>query len=327
MAFLQEYGLFLAKTITLLVAVLIAAAGLVAIGGRGRHRPRERLEVTVLNERFEELETSLLHKLLDRKALRRLLKTRAKAQKNQDKSARRRIFVLDFHGDIKASQVESLRQEITAVLTVANDQDEVVVRLESPGGLVPNYGLAASELARLRGRVRQLTVIIDRVAASGGYLMACVADRILAAPFSIIGSIGVVAQLPNFHRLLKRHDVDYELITAGKYKRTLTVFGENTEEGREKFKQELEDTHHLFKDFIRRHRPGLDVEAVATGEYWLGERAHELKLVDAITTSDDYLLNASAEAELLHLRFHHKQPLSKRLSLSLESLRRALAGF
>ncbi len=327
MDFLQQYGLFLAKTITLLAAVLIAAAGLATIGARGRQRPRERLEVTLLNERLDELRDTLQHKLLDRKSLRRLLKARAKERKALDKSGKPRIFVLDFHGDIKASQVENLRQEITAILTVAEPKDEVVVRLESSGGLVPHYGLAASELARLRGRVRQLTVIIDRIAASGGYLMACVADRILAAPFAIIGSIGVVAQMPNFHRLLKRHDIDYELITAGKYKRTLTMFGENNDEGREKFRQELEETHHLFKDFIRRHRPGLNVEAVATGEYWLGEKALELKLVDAITTSDDYLLNASADAELLHLRFHHKQPLSKRLSLTLESLRRALSGF
>lgn len=325
MAFLQEYGLFLAKALTVLIVVLVAAAGVIALGARGRQRGRERLEVTKLNEHFQDMESTLKQALLDRKALRRDSKALAKSRK-LDKSERRRVYVLDFHGDLKASQVDSLREEVTAVLTVASPKDEVVVRLESAGGMVPHYGLAASELARLRGTVAQLTVSIDRIAASGGYLMACVADRILAAPFAIIGSIGVVAQMPNFHRLLKKHDVDYELITAGRYKRTLTLFGANTDEGREKFKQEVEDTHVLFKDYIRRFRPNMDVEQVSTGEYWLGEHALALKLVDAIQTSDDYLLKASKDAELIHLHYHRKQPLGRRLSLSLESALQGLFG-
>jgi serine protease SohB len=321
MPLLQEYGLFLAKAVTIVVAILITVGGIAALGARSRHRPRERLEVTKLNERYQEMESRLEHKLLGKKALQQRLKARKKERK-QAPQGRRRVYVLDFHGDIKASQVENLRQEVTSILTVAQPEDEVVVRLESGGGLVPNYGLGASELARLRGRVKQVTVSIDRIAASGGYLMACVADRILCAPFAIIGSIGVVAQLPNFHRLLKKHDIDYELLTAGQFKRTVTVFGENTSEGREKFKQELEDTHALFKDYIRRHRSGLDVDRVGTGEYWLGERALELKLVDTLQTSDDYLLSSAKEADLYHVRFHRKQPLGRRLSLSLESLLR-----
>jgi serine protease SohB len=325
MEFIQEYGLFLAKTATLVIAILICVGAIAALAAHSRHRPKERLEVTRLNQRYRELAAGIERKLLDKKALGRLHKTRAKEDK-QARDERRRVYVIDFHGDLRATQVDSLRQEVTAILTVARPEDEVVVRLESTGGMVPHYGLGASELARLRGRVKQLTVCIDRVAASGGYLMACVADRLIAAPFSIIGSIGVVAQLPNFHRLLKKHDVDYELITAGQYKRTVTVFGENTPEGRDKFRQELEDTHVLFKDFIRRYRPELDVDRVGTGEYWLGERALELGLVDALQTSDDYLLAAADEAELYQVRFHLKQPLKKRLVLATESLLRGWHG-
>lgn len=320
MEFLQDYGLFLAKTLTLTVAVLVVAAGLVALGSRGRPRGKDRLEVIRLNERLQDLAQAVSSKLLDRKTAKHARKALQRERKQARGSERQRIYVIEFHGDLRASQVDCLRQEVSAVLLVARPEDEVVVKLESPGGLVPNYGLAASQLARLRGKVRRLTVCIDRVAASGGYLMACVADRILAAPFAIVGSVGVVAQLPNFHRLLRKNDIDYELITAGKYKRTLTVFGENHEEGREKMRQELEETHALFKDFIRRHRSGLDVERVATGEYWLGERALELGLVDALSTSDDYLLAASREADLIQVRYHHKQPLGRRLSLALESL-------
>ncbi len=325
MEFLQNYGLFLAKTVTVLLAFLVAVIVAAGLGSRSRGGSRERLEVTRLNDRLDSFRHALERRLLDRKALRRLVKQRARARRQA--ASRPRLFVLDFNGDLRASQVESLRQEISGILLVAGPDDEVLVRLQSGGGMVPNYGLAAAELARLKGRVRQLTIAIDRIAASGGYLMACVADRILAAPFAIVGSIGVVAQLPNFHRLLKKHDVDFELLTAGEYKRTLTVFGENTEQGRQKLKQELEDTHGLFKDYIRRFRPGLDVDRVATGEYWLGERALELGLVDDLRTSDDYLLERSEQAELLQVRYRRKQSVGKRLSLSLESLLHGLRGF
>lgn len=325
MEFLQDYGLFLAKTITILLAILFAAIALAGIGSRSRGTARERLEVRRLNERFDEYRHALEQKLLDRKEARRLAKQRGKQRKRTD--SRRRVYVLDFDGDIRASQVESLRQEVSGILTVASPDDEVVVRLQSGGGLVPNYGLAAAELARLKGRVRQLTVSIDRIAASGGYLMACVGDRILAGPFAIIGSIGVVAQLPNFNKLLKKHNVDVELLTAGDYKRTLTMFGENTEKGRQKLQQEIDDTHSLFKEFITRFRPSLDIDRVSTGEYWLGERALTLGLVDELRTSDDYLLGLSEEAQLLHVRYRHKQRLGKRLSLSLETALRELRGF
>ena len=325
MEFLQNYGLFLAKTVTVLLAFLVAVIVAAGLGSRSRGGSRERLEVTRLNDRLDSFRHALERRLLDRKALRRLVKQRARARRQA--ASRPRLFVLDFNGDLRASQVESLRQEISGILLVAGPDDEVLVRLQSGGGMVPNYGLAAAELARLKGRVRQLTIAIDRIAASGGYLMACVADRILAAPFAIVGSIGVVAQLPKFRRLLKKDDVEFELLTAGEYKRTLTVFGENTEQGRQKLKQELEDTHGLFKDYIRRFRPGLDVDRVATGEYWLGERALELGLVDDLRTSDDYLLERSEQAELLQVRYRRKQSVGKRLSLSLESLLHGLRGF
>lgn len=330
MEFVQDYGLFLAKTVTLVVALLVSVAVLAGLVGRGREHRRERLEVRRLNERYEEMAHSLRRQLAQgKKARKQLEKTLKQQRKARDKSGgeRRRVFVLDFHGDIKASHVDNLREEVTAVLNVAEAEDEVVVRVESPGGLVHGYGLAASQLARIRARGIPLTVAVDKVAASGGYLMAVVADRILAAPFAIVGSIGVVAQLPNFHRLLKKHDIDYELLTAGEYKRTLTMFGENTEEGRHKFKAELEDTHALFKQFIHQYRPGLELDKVATGEHWLGSQAKDLGLVDQLQTSDDYLLERSRDSQLLQLSFHHKRPLGRRLTLAFESaLGRLLSG-
>ncbi|MEJ2754712.1 MAG: protease SohB, partial [Gammaproteobacteria bacterium] len=228
---------------------------------------------------------------------------------------KKRLFVIDFHGDIKASAVNDLARCVTAILTIAEaNRDEVLVRLESPGGLVHAYGLAAAQLQRIRDRGVSLTVAVDRVAASGGYMMAVVANTIVAAPFAVIGSIGVVAQIPNFHRVLQKHEVDLELHTAGEYKRTLTLFGHNTEEGRQKFITELEATHRLFKEHIDAFRPGLDLAKVATGEHWYGKQAHKLNLIDEIMTSDDYVLNAAKTAEILEIEFETRKTVAEKLS-------------
>jgi serine protease SohB len=246
-------------------------------------------------------------------------KSEKKALKRKVEPKRGRVFVLDFDGDLRATAVSSLRREITAVLSLAEKEDEVVVRLESGGGMVHAYGLGASQLDRIRQKGIKLTVIVDKVAASGGYMMACVATQLLAAPFAVLGSIGVVAQLPNFHRLLKKHDVDFELFTAGQYKRTVTVFGENTQEGREKFKKDIEETHGLFKEFVSQHRPSVSIEEVSTGEIWYGKQALDKGLIDGLMTSDDYLSRAAEEHEVLALRFKHRESLKEKLESSLES--------
>lgn len=226
------------------------------------------------------------------------------------------MFVLDFSGDIKASATEGLRHEITALLSLATPKDEVVLRLESAGGMVHSYGLASSQLARIRQAGVPLTVCIDKVAASGGYMMACIGEKIISAPFAILGSIGVVAQLPNVNRLLKKHDIDFEVLTAGEYKRTLTVFGENTEKGREKFQEDLDVTHQLFKNFVSRYRPQLVIDEVATGEVWLGVAAQEKKLVDELKTSDEYLAERAKSAELFHLHYAERKSLQERVGLA-----------
>lgn len=226
---------------------------------------------------------------------------------------RPRVFVIAFDGDLEASGAPSLAHEISAVLSVAEAGDEVVVDLESQGGMVHGYGFAASQLHRVRAAGLSLTVVIDKVAASGGYMMACVGDRILAAPFAVVGSIGVIAQLPNVHRLLRRNDVDFELFTAGEFKRTVTIFGENTDAGRRKFQEEIEDVHDLFKAFVAEHRPALDLARVATGEAWHGTRALELGLVDGISTCEDYLFARREQADLYSVRWVPQQSPVERL--------------
>lgn len=225
-----------------------------------------------------------------------------------------KLYLLAFNGSMDAHEVEDLRQEVTAVLAVVKPEDKVMIKLESPGGVVHGYGLAASQLMRFRQRQIPFTAIVDKVAASGGYMMACTANKIIAAPFAIIGSIGVVAQIPNFNRLLKKNDIDIELQTAGAYKRTLTMFGENTEEGRHKFQQELDETHLLFKDFVQQNRPQVNIEAVATGEHWFASQAINRGLVDEINTSDDVILNEVDNYKIISVQFRRRKKLSERLT-------------
>lgn len=325
MEFLVDYASFLAKTLTVVFAI-VAVLIVLTVLRRGRGRQKEgHLEVHSLNDFYKSMRERLEDALMDKDLLKAKRKSEAKAAKlakkdKETEEVRDRVFVLDFDGDIKASAVETLRHEITALLTQAKPTDEVVLRLESGGGMVHGYGLAASQLARIRQAGVPLTVCVDKVAASGGYMMACIGNKVLAAPFAILGSIGVVAQLPNVHRLLKKHDVDVEILTAGEYKRTLTVLGENTDKGREKFKEDLETTHQLFKDFVGRYRPELRIEEVATGEIWLGTDALDNRLVDHLATSDEYLSQRAREADLYQLSYVEKKSLPQRFGMGVSSV-------
>lgn len=315
MDFWSEISVFTVKTLVLFLffAGLIAVIAVVAL----KSQMKSALEVEKLNEKMTSYETLFKSIILDKNQRKEEKKKNKKMKKEnaKDKDANSsRLFVVDFKGDIKASQVENLREEITAILTTANDKDEVLVCVESPGGVVNNYGLAASELVRVRERNIPLTISVDKVAASGGYLMACTANKILCAPFGIVGSIGVIAQVPNFNRLLKKYDVDYKEYTAGDFKRTVSLFGEITPKGEEKFRDQLEQTHQLFKTFVTRYRPQLDIQKVGTGEYWFGEQCLDLKLIDQIKTSDDYILEAAKDRTVLKVKFEKKQPISEKIS-------------
>ena len=359
MQFLTEYGLFLAKVITIVFAILMIIGAI----ARSRHRhhapdaPGE-IEVRNLSDEYKDLKDTMQIEVLDAEAYKVLRKAEEKKEKAEAKEKKKaakllkkkvaeqladdaeesssendttetedddeelsrkpRMFVLNFIGDMEASSVHCLREEITAILSIAEPEhgDEVVLRLDSPGGVVHGYGHAAAQLQRLRDAEIPLTVSVDEVAASGGYMMACVADKIIAAPFAIVGSIGVIAELPNFNRLMKRFDIDYEQHTAGQFKRTLSVFGANSDEGRRKFQQELEDTHVLFKAFVSHYRPKLELDKVATGEHWYGSQAVSLQLVDELKTSDAYLLEHYESHDVFEVNYEFKKSLADKLSLA-----------
>jgi serine protease SohB len=318
---LTNYGLFAAKLVTIIVAILFLCGLLFSMWSHARQSDEVHLKVRSLNQKYDEMRTALSAATLPRKAFKQVLKQIKGRRKQEEQQpgrdeGPRHVFVLTFNGDIQASAVASLRESITAILTVARPSDEVLVKLESVGGTIHGYGLAASQLRRIRDKGIALTVAVDKVAASGGYMMACVANRIIAAPFAIVGSIGVVAQLPNFNRLLKNLNIDFEQITAGEFKRTLTLFGENTDKGREKFREDIEEAHQLFKAFIVEHRPQVDIGRIATGEHWYGRRALDLKLVDDLRTSDDYLYEASQSAQVYAVSYHYRKSLLEKLMSS-----------
>ena len=331
MEFLAEYGAFLLKALTIVVAIIVVFAGIAAVSGKGKKSNDGKIVVSKVNDDLEEYKETLEESLFDKEEIKQMQKAKEKEDKAKAKAdkkrlkggettldKRKRVFVIDFDGDIKASATDLMREEITAVLTMATEKDEVVIRLESGGGMVHSYGLASSQLKRIRDKGIPLTVSIDKVAASGGYMMACLADKIVAAPFAIVGSIGVVAQLPNFNKVLKKHDIDFELFTAGEYKRTVTMFGHNSTKAKEKFQDDLEGTHELFKKHVKQFRSKIDIESVATGDIWYGQEALDHKLVDEIGTSDDYLVNACENADVYEVGYEFKKTLQEKLGLAAQ---------
>lgn len=298
---------------------------LVSAGYKTRKSDQGHIEIKNLNENLKSVTDTLRKSILPADVLKQQLKQEKKEEKKKQKElkkslkedgaevpAKPHLYVVDFEGDLQASAVSQLREEVTVIISMADENDSVLLRLESSGGLVHSYGLAASQLKRLLDKEIPLTIAVDKVAASGGYMMACIANKIIAAPFALLGSIGVIAQIPNFHRLLKKNDIDVEVLTAGEYKRTLTIFGENTEKGRNKAIEELEDVHALFKEFVSEHRPQLDMDIVATGEAWYGKRALQKKLVDELKTSDAYIYEKCNDTDVFHIAYvSHKSRMDK----------------
>lgn len=323
--FLAEYGLFLLKTVTILIAIVFLFAS-IAQAKQEKKEDGGKLSLDYLNDKFDTLEEQLNSSLLNEHEFEKWQKERQKAHKAKEKLAKKgasdtdkpRVFVVEYSGDMHANGVDMLADKITAILLKAKPTDEVVLKLESPGGVVHGYGLAASQLMRLTAQNIPLTVCVDKVAASGGYMMACTANKIIAAPFAVLGSIGVVAQLPNIHRLLKKHDIDVETLTAGEFKRTLTVIGENTEKGRQKMQEDIDDTHDLFKAFVKENRPQLDIDRLATGEIWYGQQALSLQLIDEVATSDDYIFAAVKRADVYAVDWKIKPTLTEKLGLQIQ---------
>ncbi len=324
--FLFQYSLFFAKTATIAISVLIVTIGIIAFSAKQKGQLKKgKLEITNLSDKIKETEKEFKQAIYTKSYLKILEKQEKlenkKVKKTNDIENRPKLFIIDFDGDIKASAVVTLSHCLNAILPLADKKnDEILVKLESSGGMVHSYGLAASQLNRIREHGIKLTVTIDKVAASGGYMMACVADQIIAAPFAIIGSIGVLGQIPNFNKLLESHNIEFEQHTAGEYKRTLTMLGKNDDKARIKFKQELDETHQLFKDHIKSYRPTLNIPQIATGEHWYGQVALKLNLIDNIATSDDIILNYYKTHDLFEVKYEHKKTLTEKIAQNAQAV-------
>ena len=284
-------------------------------------KDKKSLKLENLKKEYNDYIRQFYQKTMNKKNFKKYLKGFYKNEKKE--SPKTSLFVLSFKGDIMASQVKNLRDEISFILEVAKPKDEVVILIESRGGSVSHYGLAANQLQRLRERDIPLTVCVDKVAGSGGYLMACVGNQILSSPFAFIGSIGVMFGVPNVHDFLKKHDVNYEEFTAGKFKRTVTPFGKITEEKKDRLQSQLNLIHDQFKNFVRRYRE-IDLEETATGEAWLAEEALKKGLVDKLQCSDDYILEQMKTRNVYKVSLKSPQSFFERIlskrSVSEESL-------
>jgi len=314
--FLSEYGMFLAKAVTVIITIAVIIG--LAASSKVKESSSKPL-IKHLNDELNEIKNHFQNLTLSKKELKKLKKEEKQAnKKSKDESQLPKVFVLEFNGDIKASQANQMKEEITAILSMDDLPAEVVIKLESGGGMVHQYGFASSQLERITRKGIPLTVCVDRVAASGGYMMAAVANKIVAAPFAVLGSIGVIAQVPNFNKVLKKNDIDFEVHTAGEYKRTLTMFGENTDKARDKFREDLAEVHVLFKGFIEEHRPSVDVEKVANGDVWYGQKAIEVNLVDELKTSDEYLQEKTLTDDVYLITQEKKKTLPQKLGIAAQ---------
>lgn len=288
-----DFVFFMLSVVLIVFAIVFIISSFFSLLARAKQEvtklAKGKLEISKIGDDYKETKQTVLETLLDKKEYKKQLKEQKKLEKQN--SPKEKVFVINFKGDLHASQVENLRKEVSTILAVAKSEDEIIVRIDSPGGVVNGYGFAAAQLERIRQSGLNLTICIDQVAASGGYMMSAVGHKIISAPFAIVGSIGVIGQVPNIHELLQKNGINVEMHTSGEFKRTLTTMGENTDEGREKFKQDLANIHELFKKHILTYRPSLDMSKVGTGEYWFGKDALELGLVDKIQTYDDYLMD------------------------------------
>ena len=318
-----EFLLFVLKAFTIAILIFVPIF-LISLSRKTKEESLGELKIKNLSNQYKSMANSLKVLNLNKDETKKFIKAEKKqlkaTLKGGSKGKKKPVYVLDFEGDIEASSVESLREEINAILNSETKCEEIILRLESRGGTVIGYGLCAAQLQRIRDANIKLTACVDKVAASGGYMMACVADKIISAPFAVIGSIGVVAAIPNFHKVLKKNDIDYELHTAGEFKRTITTFGETTEEGRTKFKEDLEDIHTLFKNHVSKFRPELDISKIATGEVWEGIEALEVGLVDELKTSDEYILDFAKKHDVYSITYEIKENFSDKFNKFLKLL-------
>ena len=293
MDYFYEISLFSLKALIIVIGLIavILIPTIIIKKGESEDKKKKKFKLENLKDQYKRYIVHFKQKTLEKKEFKKYIKS-LKKEKSENRQENGSGFVLSFKGDTMATQVEDLREEISLILEIASPKDEVILLLESRGGSVAHYGLAASQLQRLRNHNIPLTVCVDKVAGSGGYLMACVGNQIISAPFAFIGSIGVLFGLPNIHDFLKKHDISYEEITAGEYKRTLTPLGKVTEEKRKKLKEQLDLIHNQFKNFVKQYRD-IDMDQIATGETWLAEEALKKGLVDKIQCSDDYIIDRS----------------------------------
>lgn len=311
---LWVWGKYILNLLPQLAVIFIFFYGLWSLLSRkGKAQNEQKIALKSYEKRYYEALTPQVREFVEKKDLTALKKAQKAAQKEKGSC----LYVIDFDGDMQASNTVQLAETTSCLLPLLRSTDKVLVRVKSSGGLVPHYGYAASQLSRLRSKA-SLTVAIDHIAASGGYLMACVAHEIIAAPFAIVGSIGVVGLVPNVHPLLKNHGIDVHEHTAGEYKRSLSPWAAVTPEKVQRYEHELSMTHELFQEFVQQYRPNLEPEVLQTGEYRYAARSvGDTGLVDKVQSSDDFIAEHLPKYHVIFVTCREEKSVWQRLSGAL----------
>ncbi|CAB3976441.1 protease SohB [Candidatus Azoamicus ciliaticola] len=311
---LTDYTIFFLKIITIIILLLLTIITCLIII---KNKDNKYIEIKNINKKYITLKKMFLSEILKKTEKKNIIKNINKEEKI---IKTKNLFILNFNGDINASDINNLKDILSILILNKKYVDEVLIKLTSNGGIVTNYGLAATQLKRLKNENINLTISIDTIAASGGYMMACVANKIIASHFSIIGSIGVLGIIPNINKMLNKNNIEIEYHTSGKYKKTLSVIGENTEIGRKKFIESLENTHFLFKNFVKENRSQINIDEIATGEYWYGIDALKLNLIDKIQTSDEYIMENLNNTKIYEIKLNEKTNIKNKIKENIHNI-------
>jgi serine protease SohB len=311
---LANYTIFFLKITTIIILLLLTLIMCLIII---KNKDNKYIKIKNINKKYITFKKLFLSEILKKTEKKQIIKNINEEEKI---TKTKNLFILNFNGDINASDINNLKDILSVIILNKKYVDEVLIKLTSNGGIVTNYGLAATQLKRLKNENINLTISIDTIAASGGYMMACVANKIIASHFSIIGSIGVLGIIPNINKILNKNNIEIEYHTSGKYKKTLSIIGENTEIGRKKFIESLENTHFLFKNFVKENRSQINIEEIATGEYWYGIDALKLNLIDKIQTSDEYIMENLNTTQIYEIKLNEKTNIKNKIKEHIHNI-------
>ncbi|WP_343192796.1 S49 family peptidase [Buchnera aphidicola (Taiwanaphis decaspermi)] len=306
MEFIYSYILFIIKTLSVLFFLhLFSKIIIIYILKKNDIYLNNTLKVELLNNHYKKLKNDLSF----------FQKKKIINQKNVY-NKKSNLYILDYNDKIKKNKIKKLREEISSIILVAKKNDEVLLRLENTSDIVYEYGLVIAQLQRLRKKGIKLIISIDKIVSNGGYIIACVADHISASPFSIIGPINIVVNIPNIDKYTQTSNLNNQLNDCNTFTK-LTLIKNNTKIYVNKIFNKLDIKKYIRNSFIKDMRPSLNLNKIFNQNYWIGENAINEKLIDSINTSDDILFSKKDTHNLLKIKYVYKSNIVEKYIVTL----------